>query len=215
MLYAIVPVKSLQLAKGRLAHIFTPPERRALVLAMLADVLAALRATTALSGTVVVSRDAEVLALALRSGASALHERAEDLNGAFQQAAAFAELSGATRILALPADLPLVTPAELDGLIAAGGAGSVALAPSRDGGTNGLYRPAGAALPFLFGAGSLARHLAAAHERGLTARLFQAPGLELDIDQPDDVLWLAEADGETAAQQLARELCVDARLACV
>jgi hypothetical protein len=57
--------------------------------------------------------------------------------------------------------------------------------------------------------------MAAAHERGLATRLFHAPGLELDIDQPDDVLLLAEAAGETAAQQLARELCVDARLACV
>src|SRR5258706_371272 len=95
MLYAIVPVKPLQLAKGRLAHIFTVPERRALVLAKLGDVLAAAR------------------------------------------------------------------------------------------------------------------------ERGLATRLFRAPGLELDIDRPDDVLLLAEADGETAAQQLARELCVDARLACV
>ena len=215
MLYAIVPVKSLQLAKGRLAHIFTLPERRALVLAMLGDVLAALRATTALSGTIVVSRDAEVLALAARSGASALLERADDLNGAFAQAAAFAELSGATRILALPADLPLITPAEITGLIATGVESGVALAPSRDGGTNGLYRPVAAALPVLFGVGSLARHLAAARERGLAARLFRAPGLELDIDRPDDVLLLAEADGETAAQQLARELCVDARLACV
>jgi 2-phospho-L-lactate guanylyltransferase len=216
MLYAIIPVKSLQFAKGRLAHIFTMPERQALVLAMLGDVLAALRATAALNGMVVVSRDAEVLALAARSGASALLERADDLNGAFAQAATFAELSGATRILALPADLPLITPAEITGLIASGTeSGGVALAPSRDGGTNGLYRPVAAALPFLFGVGSLARHMAAARERGLATRLFRAPGLELDIDRPDDMLLLAEADGETAAQQLARELCVDARLACV
>ena len=63
--------------------------------------------------------------------------------------------------------------------------------------------------------GSLARHMAAADERRLTTQLFRAPGLELDIVRPDDVLWLAEANGETAAQQLARELCVDARLMCV
>jgi 2-phospho-L-lactate guanylyltransferase len=216
MLAAIVPVKPLYLAKSRLGSLLTIDERRALALAMLDDVLAALRATTALSGTIVVSRDAEVLALAARSGVSALLERADDLNGAFSQAAAFAELSGATRLLALPADLPLITPAEISGLIASGvESGGVALAPSRDGGTNGLYRPVAAALPFLFGVGSLARHMAAARERGLPTRLFRAPGLELDIDRPDDLLLLAEADGETAAQQLARELCVDARLACV
>src|SRR5262245_65269658 len=215
MLYAIVPVKPLHLAKGRLSTILTASERRALVLAMLGDVLAALRATEAVGEMVVVSRDAEVLALAARLGAAGLLERADGLNAAYAQAAAFAGLSGTTALLALPADLPLVVPAEIAGLVAAGQRADVALAPSRDGGTNGLYRSADIALPFLFGPGSLARHSDAAHVSGLAVRLFRAPGLELDIDKPDDLLLLAEATGETAAQQLVRELCVDARLACV
>jgi 2-phospho-L-lactate/phosphoenolpyruvate guanylyltransferase len=216
MILTIVPVKPLHLAKARLAGILTAPERRALVLAMLGDVLATLQATAAVYDTIVISRDAAALDLAVEYGATPLIDQAADLNSALTQAAAFAEQSGATGVLALPADLPLITPAEITGLIATGiEGGGIALAPSRDGGTNGLYRPAGAALPFLFGVGSLARHMAAAHERGLATRLFHAPGLELDIDQPDDVLLLAEAAGETAAQQLARELCVDARLACV
>ena len=215
MLYAIVPVKPLHLAKGRLSAVLTAPERRALVLAMLGGVLAALRAAEAVREIIVVSRDAEVLALAARLGAAALLERAEGLNEAYAQAAAFAALSGARALLALPADLPLVTTGEIAGLVAAGQDVGVALAPSRDGGTNGLYRPADAPLPFLFGPGSLARHLDAAHAYGIAARLFGAPGLELDVDRPDDLLLLAEAAGDTAAQQIVRELCVDARLACV
>jgi 2-phospho-L-lactate guanylyltransferase len=216
MIFAIVPVKPLDLAKGRLASALAAPERRALVLAMLEDVLTALHATPALHRTLVVSQDAEVLALAAQLGATALLERAADLNSAYEQGAVFAACSGATGLLALHADLPLAAPAEIAGLIAMGdAAGAVALAPSRDGGTNGLYRPASAALPFLFGPNSLARHVRAAHERGLAMRLFRAPGLELDIDQPDDLLLLAEAAGETRAQQLVRELCVEARLACV
>ncbi|HET9224016.1 MAG TPA: 2-phospho-L-lactate guanylyltransferase [Roseiflexaceae bacterium] len=215
MLYAIVPVKPLQLAKGRLSAVLTAPERRTLVLAMLGDVLAALHATEVLRETVVVSSDAEVLALAARLGAAALFEQAQGLNTAYAQAAAFAGLSGATALLALPADLPLVTSHEIAGLVAAGKDVGMALAPSRDGGTNGLYRSVEAVLPFLFGSGSLARHIGAARSSGLEPRLFRAPGLELDIDQPDDLLLLAEAAGETAAQQVVRELCVDARLACV
>ena len=215
MLYAIVPVKSLHLAKRRLSPLLNASERRALVLAMLGDVLAALRAAEAVRETVVISRDAEVLALAARLGAAALLERAEDLNAAYAQAAAFVELSGAKALLALPADLPLVTPLEIAGLVAAGQAGGAALAPSRDGGTNGLYRSVDVPLPFLFGPGSLARHLAAARARGVDARLFRAPGLELDVDRPDDLLLLAEAAGDRAAQQIVRELCVDARLTCV
>jgi 2-phospho-L-lactate guanylyltransferase len=216
MVLAIVPVKPLQLAKGRLSDVLTAPERRALVLAMLSDVLAALHVARSVCRTVVISRDAEALVLAARLGAEGLLDHADGLNGALAQAAMFAERSGPTALLALHADLPLATPAEIDGLIAAGvTGGGIALAPSRDGGTNGLYRPVGAALPFLFGPGSLTRHMAAARERGIAARLFRAPGLELDVDRPDDLLLLAEAAGETASQQLARELCVEARLACV
>jgi 2-phospho-L-lactate guanylyltransferase len=215
MLYAIVPVKPLHLAKGRLSIVLTASERRALVLAMLDDVLAALRATEVVRQTVVVSRDAEALALAARLGAAALLERAEGLNAAYAQAAAFAGRSGAEALLALPADLPLVAPGEIAGLVAAGQGVGVALAPSRDGGTNGLHRSIDVAVPFLFGPGSLARHVEAAHACGIDARLFRAPGLELDVDQPDDLLLLAEAAGETAAQQVVRELCVEARLACV
>jgi 2-phospho-L-lactate guanylyltransferase len=215
MLYAIVPVKPLYLAKGRLSAVLTASERRALVLAMLGDVLVALRATEVVRETIVVSRDAEVLALAARLGAAALFERAEGLNAAYTQAAAFAGRSGAASLLALPADLPLAAPDEIAGLVAAGEQAGVALAPSRDGGTNGLYRTIDVSLPFLFGAGSLARHVDAARERGIAAQLLRAPGLELDVDQPDDLLRIAEAAGETAAQQLVRELCVEARLACV
>jgi 2-phospho-L-lactate guanylyltransferase len=215
MLYAIVPVKPLELAKGRLSAVLTAAERRALVLAMLGDVLAALQSTEAVREILVVSRDAEVLALAARLGAVALLEQAEELNAAYAQAATFAGLGGATALLALPADLPLVSPNEIAGLVAAGQGSGVALAPSRDGGTNGLYRSIDSSLPFLFGPGSLARHIGAARAAGLEAQLFRAPGLELDIDQPDDLLLLAEATSQTAAKQLVRELCVDARLACV
>src|SRR5262245_8163176 len=120
MLYAIVPVKPLHLAKGRLSVVLTAAERRALVLAMLGDVLAALRATELVRKTIVVSRDAEVLALAARLGAAALVERGDELNAAYAQAAAFAKLSGATALVALPADLPLLVPDEIAGLVAAG-----------------------------------------------------------------------------------------------
>jgi 2-phospho-L-lactate guanylyltransferase len=216
MIYAVVPVKPLHSAKMRLAGVLTASERRALVLAMLADLLGALRATEAVDQTIVIGRDAEALALAACLGAEALLDRADGLNAAYTQAAAFATRLGATGLLALHADLPLATPAQIAGLLASGASsGGVALAPSRDGGTNGLFVPAGTEMPFRFGPQSLSKHLAAAEELGLPARLFRAPGLELDIDRPDDLLLLAEAPGETSAQKLARELCIDARLACV
>jgi 2-phospho-L-lactate guanylyltransferase len=216
MICAIIPVKALALAKGRLSSILTAAERRALVLAMLGDVLAALGAARGVERVGVISADETVLALALALGAEALHDRAPDLNAALAQAAGHYADAGASAALVLPADVPLLTPGEIERLVAtrAGASGGL-IAPSRDGGTNALLIWPPLALPFLFGQQSLARHQAAAHARALALRTFHTPGLELDVDRPDDLLLLAEAAGATAAQRLVRALNLCERMACV
>ncbi|HEU4323678.1 MAG TPA: 2-phospho-L-lactate guanylyltransferase [Roseiflexaceae bacterium] len=208
---AVVPVKNLGRAKGRLAPALAPAQRRELVLAMLADVLGALRAARAvgtLGGYAVISRDAEVLAYAAAQGATPLHDRAEDLNDALAQAASHYARRGAAGLLVLPADVPLVAPAEIARLAKAAPAPGIAVAPSRDGGTNALLVRPPMALPFLFGVGSLARHLDAARARGLPATVFHAAGLSLDVDSPDDLALLADSPGDTAAQRAVRGMCV-------
>jgi 2-phospho-L-lactate guanylyltransferase len=114
------------------------------------------------------------------------------------------------------ADVPLVTPGEIEQFIGASQAPpSAVLAPSRDGGTNALLSCPPLALPFHFGADSLARHSAAARMHSVRLRQLRCPGLELDIDRPDDLWLLAEAAGESAAQQLVRELNIYDRMAYV
>ena len=216
MLAAIIPVKRLRLAKGRLAGLLTEVERRALVLAMFEDVLAALRGARAVDRVGVISSEAAVLARAAALGVDALVDRSGDLNAALAQAAGHYAARGAQAALVLHADVPLVTGAEIDAFAAAlGGGRGVVLAGARDGGTNALLARPPLALPFLFGAGSLSRHLAAARELGLPARLFRGRGLALDVDRPDDLLLLAELEGQTATQRLARELSVAERVMCV
>ncbi|GAB4216511.1 MAG: 2-phospho-L-lactate guanylyltransferase [Roseiflexaceae bacterium] len=207
---AVVPVKSLGRAKGRLAPALEPAQRRELVLAMLSDVLGALRSARAggaLGGYAVISRDTEVLGHAAAQGATPLLDRADDLNDALAQAAGHYALRGAAGLLVLPADVPLVAPADIARLTKAAGPG-VTLAPSRDGGTNALLVRPPLALPFLFGPSSLARHLDAARAHGLPATMFRAAGLVLDVDSPDDLALLAGAPGETAAQRLVRGINV-------
>jgi 2-phospho-L-lactate guanylyltransferase len=216
MIAAIVPVKSLTTAKGRLAGFLSPPERRALVQAMLHDVLAALLATRAIDRVGVISPDPGVLAQAGALGAEPLADHTPDLNAALAQAARHYLAAGASAALLLHADVPLITPAEIEQLIAARHEPRGALlAPSRDGGTNALLAWPPLALPLHFGANSLALHRAAAREHGVSLRLFHRPGLELDIDRPDDLWLLAETAGSSAAQQLARELNVYERMAYV
>ena len=216
MVSAIIPVKALTLAKGRLGALLSAAERRALVLAMLSDVLVALGAARHVGHIGVISADPAVLAHAAAHGAEALIDQAADLNAALTQAAAHYAAKGTTATLALPADLPLVSPHEIDDLIATRAAvRGMAIAPSRDGGTNALLVWPPLELPFLFGVGSQARHMAAARERGMNIHLVRSSGLELDVDRPDDLLLLAESDGETETQRLVRELCVAERVMCV
>lgn len=184
-LHAIVPVKALERAKSRLASALTPPERRQLVVELLGRVLSAL-ARSSVARTWVVSPDPTVLALAAARGATPLVDLAQDLNGALEQARDAARAAGAEAILVLPADLPLVTPADVAAMAAllAGGA-DIALAPDAAGrGTNALALRAAAALPFSFGAGSAERHLRLAATAGLAARTYHAPSLALDVDDP-------------------------------
>jgi 2-phospho-L-lactate guanylyltransferase len=213
---AIIPVKALPLAKSRLGALLSGPERRSLVLAMLGDVLAAVGAAGSIDYVGVISADPTVLALAAAHGAEALPDHAPDLNAALTQAAMHYLARGAAAALALPADIPLVQSGEIDDLIAARTPPrGIVIAPSRDGGTNALLAWPPLALPFLFGVGSQAQHLAAARQRGLAVREFHTPGMELDVDRPDDLLLLAETDGETQTQRLVRELCVAERVMCV
>src|SRR5690242_14746028 len=108
MIATIIPVKRLPLAKSRLGALLSAPERRALVLAMLGDVLAALGAARGIARVGVISADKLVLELAAARGAEALPDHTPDLNAALTQAAAYYAARGAAATLALPADIPLV-----------------------------------------------------------------------------------------------------------
>jgi 2-phospho-L-lactate/phosphoenolpyruvate guanylyltransferase len=178
-LHAIVPVKALERAKSRLAATLAPAERRLLVLEMLGKVLLALDRSPA--ATVwVVSADPAVLAFARARGAMPLLERNGELNEAPARAA------GAEAIVVVPADVPLIAPADIAALAALLGAAHVAIAPDAAGkGTNALalrLDPQLPELPFAFGADSAERHLQSAAERGLIARSYRSPTLALDVD---------------------------------
>jgi 2-phospho-L-lactate/phosphoenolpyruvate guanylyltransferase len=215
MIHAVIPVKALGAAKSRLSGVLSAAERRQLALIMLGDVLAVVSAAPAVGGVTVVSRDPSALALAAQFGADVLLDATAGLNEALEQAAGRVAALGARALLVVPSDLPLLTAHDVTQLAEAlGQAPAAVLAPSRDGGTNALLVAPPGALRFAFGPGSLARHMAEARRRGLAVRLVRTPGLELDVDQPEDLLYLRLSEGTTAAQHLLRTLDLAARAAC-
>jgi len=172
-----------------LAAGLTPPERRSLAEAMVADVLDALRATAAVDGIVVVSAEPAVRRLAHRQGA----RWSPDVEEAGQSAAVAQGLrhaDGATRALLVPGDCPAVDPAELTALLARPELGqrSVVVVPDRHGtGTNALVLVPPDAMAPAFGPGSRARHEAAAAQAGAACAIVPVPSLGLDVDTPEDL----------------------------
>ena len=119
-IHAIVPVKPLHLGKSRLSHLLSSQQRHALVTQLLKHTLIAL--TQSKIATVwVISQDELVWSLAQQHKARVIHEKVDghvdNLNQAVTQAAQTVISDGATGALILPADLPLLTPTDIDDLL--------------------------------------------------------------------------------------------------
>ncbi len=190
MIVVAVPVKDLVNAKQRLTAVLAPGERAALARAMLRDVLHALSAAR-VDDVWVVTRDVEVTRLAHEFRCRVV---GEDTNRGHTAAVASAQREalarGADAFVTIPGDVPCVTGAEMDALVAAVGRGTrgVAFTPSRSGlGTNGAALRPPDLLPLRFGEPSFDDHLGAAKEAGLAPSVVHLRGLGLDVDTPSDL----------------------------
>jgi 2-phospho-L-lactate guanylyltransferase len=204
MIAIAVPVKDLVNAKQRLVPALDPERRRQLARAMLRDVLRTLAAARA--GAVwIVTRDAEVAAIAAETGAEVIGEA--DNRGhtaAVAHAQAEASRRGVRVFATVPGDVPCLAPDEVTQLVSAiGEAPSVVFVPSRSGvGTNGVALAPPAAMPLTFGEPSFPNHLAEARRRGIPSRVLPLPGLGLDVDAPDDLRVLATDGRHTESGRL-------------
>jgi 2-phospho-L-lactate/phosphoenolpyruvate guanylyltransferase len=201
-LWVVLPVKELQGAKQRLAEVLSAKKRRELFAAMLEDVLSALCPSAALAGILVVTRDPLVRRLAVRYGARVLvEEESHGHTAASSLGARTLAQQGVLGMLQVPADIPLVRPADIAALLHVHGeAPAVTLAPSRDErGTNALVCSPPDVLPLRFGDDSFLRHLRRARALGIEPRIVQRPRLALDIDTPDDLATFLAAPSATRA----------------
>ena len=202
----LIPVKSQENAKQRLAALLSARERLELAQAMLEDVLDAVAAVPDCPPVSLVTSDAHARGLAARFGYAVI----EDTDNGGETAA----IESATRIcvergiawaLVIPGDAPLVTPAEVRAVLdAAPERGSVLVTDHKHRGSNAVLRRPADLFPLRFGDDSYAPHLRASQATGLPAIELQLPGIALDLDRPEDVAALLARPGATRAQQLLR-----------
>lgn len=182
---AAIPVKGLEEAKMRLSPMLSPENRAALTLSMLGRVLAALRESGEIDQIWVVSPDRQVLAEVRGYGSTPMLQRSSGLNPALEEVRR-AVGSGASSLLILHADLPLLVGDEVRKILEAPGS---AIAPDRRlSGTNALLLRPPRALPFLFGPRSYRAYVQEAAAGDVGLQRIDAPGLAFDLDTPPDLL---------------------------
>jgi len=187
--FAIVPVKRLSEAKSSLSAVLTQKQRREFVLAMLKDVLKATSGARSITGTIVVSPDDSIIKFARKNGADGVAEPGVELNEALKIAIQSAITNGATSVLIMPSDIPFLTAADIENIVAmASSQRDVVISPSKDNGTNALFLKPPDVMSPRFGGESFPAHLSEAHRAGVKPRIYRSITVATDIDDSDDLI---------------------------
>lgn len=209
----IVPVKSFEGAKRRLAPLLSVSERAALARAMLSDVLAAAIAAVGPQRVTVVTSADEVADHARRAGVGIIDdEGVKGTNAAVKAGFAKVARQRGGAVMALPSDIPGIIPADIAALFSAAERSRIALAPApEDGGTNALACDAAGRIAPCFGPDSFARHIEAANAAGIRPAVLLNQRLGLDLDEPRHLMLFLDRATSTQTDAYLRSLGLQAR----
>ena len=193
--FAIVPVKDLEVTKSRLSPFLTPKEREMLTLTMLDHVLATLGEVDVVEQIGVVSPSPRALFVAEEAKATALLQESRGLNNALEEGRNWAISEGASSFLVLPADLPYLSAFDVRMLTMMSRDERVAvISPDEaDEGTNALLMRPADAMPFAFGPGSYEIHQRTAKEHGLEVGIYKHASVSHDVDTLEDLQALIDS----------------------
>jgi 2-phospho-L-lactate guanylyltransferase len=211
--WALVLVKNFGQAKTRLRPVLDVAECAALAESMARDVLDALRASQRVEIVKLLGTGANVKRLGAEYDYQMLEDAAvDDLNASLGQAAQAIEHAGATTLLVLPLDLPLIAGHDIDALLEAH-AGGLTISPAeQNDGTNALVVTPPTAIPFRYGLFSARKHLEEGRAAGLDCREFRSAAFSRDIDTPADLHWLCQHPGSGRTASWLLEAGIGQRL---
>lgn len=198
-LHVVVPLRSLASGKTRLGGAIDAEEREILLRGMLRRTLATVSGWPASRAIHLVSSDQALLVetvVDLSTPIRPLLQQQGGLNEALRMGRDDALAAGATAVLLLPADLPLLAVESLDRLVeaadaalAAGSGGPVVVIAPSDArnGTNALLLSPPTVIEPCFGLDSFEAHLRAAALADAALQVVDDPLLGFDVDTPEDL----------------------------
>ena len=216
-MHVLIPVKSFADAKLRLRHVLSPGQRRKLSRLMLEDMLACLIKSSTVSSISIISCEEEVSTIAEQFGVNVIPT--ENDQGYSEDATlGIARLSNDqdAPVAILPADLPQISVDDVEQLCSIHKQGITLCPAALDGGTNALIIDAGLKLELVFGDNSLQRYQELARRLNIPQQTVSIPGMERDLDRPEDLNWLKNqaASGKTWAYLRAIEFSHETEDVC-
>lgn len=201
-IHVVLPVRSIAGGKARLGGALDAEEREVLILGMLERTLRVLEAWPPCARVHVVTQDQRVADGVAGTATNAILQVTDGLNEGVLLGIEAAMGEAARTVLVLPADLPMLSAAALDGLVdaadAALAAGSgrplVAIAPSdARNGTNALLLSPPDVIAPSFGEHSFEAHVRGAAAVDATLQVVPDAALGFDLDTPEDLEMLPHA----------------------
>jgi 2-phospho-L-lactate guanylyltransferase len=190
---AVIPVKGLSSANGRLDSALSQKERHALAEALFLDLIVKLPRSRCIDDILVVTADDSVARQARWFGHMLLKEDEDQGHSEAAAAGARAAMTeGAERVAMLPVDCPMLDVEEVDARVGRSPR-TVLIVPDRHGtGTNALMLTPPDVFAPAFGPDSCARHVSRARASGISFALEEVESLALDLDTPEDMFLLRD-----------------------
>lgn len=197
----VVPIKAFESAKTRLSSRLDPDQRACLAQASAERVLVAVADCDAVDLRVAVVDNDVAAKMALHHGFEVLRRpdlygQSAAVNAGFQHAVS----RGATNVVTVSADVPLVRPKDIEQILKPRSPVLVMVSDRAGLGTNALRLDPFVDLRLHFGPDSLSLHKREAAELKLPVKVIDNPRVRIDIDTPEDIdaLEVSGPDGRRA-----------------
>ncbi|WP_299202771.1 2-phospho-L-lactate guanylyltransferase [uncultured Amphritea sp.] len=186
----VIPMKSPERSKSRLAAVLSRSQRKKLTLSLFERNLSFFRQYYPQHNLLVVTESKRIQEISESHGAEVLLEERKlaGLNAAVTMAAEYNAKRGVETQLVIPGDIEAIDFNEIECLLSHRVATpSVVVCPSYDGGTNAIMTTPPNVMPFSFGPDSCQIHLLSAFAEGLESTRLFLENLSYDVDRPEDL----------------------------